>query len=1394
MKTNFLKKAVLVAAIVFAPALVFAVTPPDPLNKTQVMNKAYRMQIPFIENKGQVGSDEVSFYAKTFGGTLFVGKDGTLTYSFASEDKAGVVIKEIVTENNITVKGIEPSPTKVNYFIGNDQSKWRSNIPSFNSVALGEIYKGIELSLKAYGKNVEKLFTVLPAANPESIKVTLKGAKELKVNDKGELEVLTDHGPITFTKPIAYQEIEGKRVEVDVSYELAGNVKSQNPNDKQIAPMPENTLFQHSIIPPFHDSSSLPPPTSASVQCQGLTPNLTSEYFPLLQYSITPSLQPLPTTPQQQSTSYGFKVAAYDKRHPLIIDPLLASTFIGGYNHDEGFSIAVDGSGNVYVTGHTIYDPVGFYPTTTGAYDEIHNGGTYDVFVSKLDSNLSTLLASTFIGGGFDDYNRFLALDGSGNVYVTGYTTSGNYPTTPGAYDESHTVGGAVFVSKLDSNLGTLLASTFIEGADSDGGTNLALDDSGNLYVTGWTAGAGFPTTGGAYDTIHNGAADVFVSKLDSNLSTLLASTFIGGVNYDTGYSLALDDSGNVYVTGWTASGFPTTGGAYDTSYNGGTYDVIISKLDGNLSTLLASTYIGGSGQDEGVSLTLDGSGNVYVTGYATSGFPTTGGAYDTSYNGGTYDGFVSKLDSSLSTLVASTFIGGGGDDGGNFLTLDGSGNVYVAGFAASGFPTTAGSYEENYNLGSDGYVSRLDSNLSTLLASTFLAGNNNDALNSLALDGSGNVYVTGKSGYSDYPTTPGSYDTSPNPLNNDVVVSKLDKNLLSDTGFTFKTAYTPGGGGFLGSGQFLDISDYLDDPFAYIQCPSSTLTIDFWLTSWSGNNVKSVDYHFTWDTNLFNVESVSSTNPSWTTHTETLNDNVYHLYLESGSGIAGPDIKLHSITLSIKPEAVPRIGRVKAELLPNGYVRDVLTNQYTSIGKTEITIQTICDFPTPTECPEENPCDILDSENICPGEGAAVTEENYSLTPQGVSLYEGNRITVFHTKKGTYTEEVAGAVTDICDSGCFDQCMDNCTYVELQGCSLHCIKGCLNGLCDGWQTEEKCYELRNRATCNVSCFNQCADSYNPLTETSYYSKLCGFSINEPLTLKNAGSPACTGSIKNTYTLTGAGTAGIDITMPFESGTGTYTYDICAGSTFIQRVTVRDGGAKCSLTLLQNALIANQGSNSSINVTLANQSAGGDYDIILKRYQDDAHTIELSVPGSLQDPPLQTVAANGSVAFNINAIDPQAEMGVNNWANVIIKATSGSYSCEAAFDYRVVCQQVDTDSDGTIDCFDNCPTISNPGQEDTFPPEGNYCGNACECEGNFDGNVTVDGLDAATFKSDYGRSGIKRPCITIDPCHGDFICNGNVDGLDAALFKSDFGRSGIKNPCPAHVTDPWCEY
>ncbi|HJW86793.1 MAG TPA: SBBP repeat-containing protein, partial [Candidatus Brocadiaceae bacterium] len=401
------------------------------------------------------------------------------------------------------------------------------------------------------------------------------------------------------------------------------------------------------------------------------------------------------------------------------------------------------------------------------------------------DSELTSLLASTYIGGSSDDYSFSLTLNTSGNVYVTGLTISTNFPTTSGAYCTSNNGYYDVFVSKLDSELTSLLASTYLGGSNYDVGNSLILDSSGNVYVTGNTESTNFPTTNGAYDVSYNGSyyfgGDVFVSKLDGGLTSLLASTYLGGSNDDYGYSLTLDTNENVYVTGNTKStDFSTTSGAYDTSFDGYGHDVFISKLDSGLTSLLASTYLGGLNGDSISSLTLDIDGNVYVTGFTDSrDFPTTSGAYDTSFNGGfnDYDVFVSKLDGGLKSLLASTYLGGFNFDFVSSSTLDSSENVYVTGFTRStDFPTTSGAYDISFD-GDDVFISKLDSGLKSLLASTSLGGSSTDSGNSLSIDTSGNVYVTGCTYSTNFPTTSGAYDTSYNGRY-DVFVSKLDGNL----------------------------------------------------------------------------------------------------------------------------------------------------------------------------------------------------------------------------------------------------------------------------------------------------------------------------------------------------------------------------------------------------------------------------------------------------------------------------------------------------------------------------------------------------------------------------------------------------------------------------------------
>ncbi|MFH0732787.1 MAG: SBBP repeat-containing protein [Candidatus Omnitrophota bacterium] len=470
---------------------------------------------------------------------------------------------------------------------------------------------------------------------------------------------------------------------------------------------------------------------------------------------------------------------------------LTYSTFIGGSGDDYGYGIVIDSpGGNAYITGYTA-DAATDYPTTVGAYDRTHNGGN-DVFVTKLNSTGTALTYSTLLGGGNGDYGFAMRVDSSGNIYITGYTSSSDYPTTAGAYDQTHNNFHDAFVTKLNATGTAIIYSTFIGGSYTDRGRGIAIDSSGNAYITGDTFSDDFPTTSGAYDPTVNGWIDVFVTKLNSTGTALVYSTYIGGSGgTDRGYAIAVDTSGCAYITGYGTGGYPTTAGAYDTVYNG-SVDAFITKLNAAGSALTYSTYLGGSGQDYGLAIAVDSSGCAYITGRtadAATDYPITGGAYD-QWQNGNVDAFVTKINSTGTTLVYSTFLGGGGDDYGYAIAIDSSGNAYITGYTADAgidYPTTGGAYDEIHNGSNDVFVTKLNSTGTALTYSTFIGGSGADYGYAIAIDSSGNAYITGYTADAgiDYPTTGGAYDTTHNGVD-DAFLSELSSTGASLTYSTF--------------------------------------------------------------------------------------------------------------------------------------------------------------------------------------------------------------------------------------------------------------------------------------------------------------------------------------------------------------------------------------------------------------------------------------------------------------------------------------------------------------------------------------------------------------------------------------------------------------------------------
>ena len=455
----------------------------------------------------------------------------------------------------------------------------------------------------------------------------------------------------------------------------------------------------------------------------------------------------------------GFEIGAYDRTRPLVIDPVLVySTFLGGTQSDEGWGIAVDSNGAVYVVGNTFSTN---FPLGAGALDATHNGGGLDVFVTKLNPAGSAVVYSTYLGGSDFDEGQSIAVNAAGAAYVVGGTSSTDFPTTGGAFDTSFNGVVDAFVTKLAPDGLAIEYSTYLGGSGDDRGRGVALDTAGNGYIAGITVSSDFPTTVGAFDTTANGAEDAFVTKMNATGSTLVYSALLGGDSTDYGLGIAVDGAGSAYMTGRTLSStFPTTVGGFDTT-PGGSADAFIAKVDPLGATLSYSTFLGGSAFDQGFRVAVDSLGAAYVVGLTLSAdFPTTPGAFDRSYGGGSGDVFVAKLNGSGSALGFSTLLGGGGLDFAGGIAVDTMGYTYVSGVTASSdFPTTANAPDMSANGGNDVFVAKLTPNGGALMYATYLGGTGQDESRALAIDTVGAAYVAGITASTGFPTTAGALD-----------------------------------------------------------------------------------------------------------------------------------------------------------------------------------------------------------------------------------------------------------------------------------------------------------------------------------------------------------------------------------------------------------------------------------------------------------------------------------------------------------------------------------------------------------------------------------------------------------------------------------------------------------
>ena len=544
-----------------------------------------------------------------------------------------------------------------------------------------------------------------------------------------------------------------------------------------------------------------------------------------------------PTTPGAYDTTFNGSEDVFVAKLNATGDTLLYSTFIGGANDDsprERSAIVLDEAGSLYIAGRTASSD---FPTTSGSYAPTFGGGGSDGFITKLSADGSALVYSTFLGGSADELCSSLAVNAAGEVYVGGNTDSIDFPTTSGAFDTSHGGWGDAYVAKLSADGTALLFSTLIGGSGDDTGRHVALTDTGEVYLSGWTDSLNFPVTSGAYGETFNGDRDGFVVLLDATGSAVLAGTYLSGAEFDTVHELELDGSGNLWVSGMVRSeDFPTTPGAFDRTYNGNT-DQYVAEFDASLTTLLYGTFVGGMYFEGDYFMALGPADNIYVYGRTQSkNFPFTPDAYDTTYNGNR-DGFVLKLDPAGGTGDADADgmpdwwenlygLEPNVDDAAGDLDGDGLSNVdeYNCGTRPDYSDTDGDGYTDgdevhagtDPNDPSDSLIGDAE-NPAALEWGTFLGGSDQEEARGLYIDGDGNTYVVGKTVSADFPATAGALSEAFNGGSEDGYVTKFNS-----TGETllFST--------FLGGSGWDRVSTVVPDGLGNIYVLGDTDSADF--------------------------------------------------------------------------------------------------------------------------------------------------------------------------------------------------------------------------------------------------------------------------------------------------------------------------------------------------------------------------------------------------------------------------------------------------------------------------------------------------------------------------------------------------------------------------------------
>ncbi len=748
----------------------------------------------FIENKGQ-WAPEILFKAGFSGGNLWIQQQKFVfhlqDFSYTKEMHEHPISKDLSISNSANkqhvvhlnfigankINSIEkkyPSDYYFNYFIGNNQSKWVSDVRGYGEATLIDFYDGIDLKIIEQDSRLKYEFHLKPNIDPNLIHFQLEGQQKVSISEKGDLLITTPLGTITEKKPYAFQIVNGKIIPVSCSFEV-------------------------------------------------------------------------------QENKVSFKLGFYRKNMVLVIDPILVfATYSGSVTDNFGMTATYGHDGSAYSAG-TVFGNA--YPTPyLNAYNVNSNftvqnnmvDGITDVFISKYASDGTTMLWTTYLGGGDNNQGtetaHSLICDQFDNLYVYGATSSVDFPVVNG-YQSFHAGGASnanftfngvhftdqgtdIYVSKISADGHQLLASTYIGGTMNDGintkvssgiyntvesydslTTNygdqfrgeIMLDSIGNCIVATCTKSVNFPLKN-AFQSNNAGMQDGVIFKLTSDLDSLLFSSYYGGSNNDACYSVKVDSSGNIVFCGGTSSqNLLFTSNGLNSNFLGGKTDGFVVKLNPADNTIVNASYIGTQHYDQAFFVEIDRNDNVFLVGQSSGGqFPIQNSNFVNTNSGQ----FVIKLNPTLTANLNSTIFGNGNgllNISPSAFMVDICGNIYISGWGAnilqgnplSGMPVTTNAFQASPPNGFDFYLLVIDRNFNNMLYGTYLGGNQAyehvDGGTS-RFDKNGVVYQSvcgGCSGFSDFPTTPGAWSDTNLSTNCNNIIFKFDFQLIPKAQFS---------------------------------------------------------------------------------------------------------------------------------------------------------------------------------------------------------------------------------------------------------------------------------------------------------------------------------------------------------------------------------------------------------------------------------------------------------------------------------------------------------------------------------------------------------------------------------------------------------------------------------